>query len=206
MDLERERRLPFKPALSPKAKAERAYNNLLEACDGDQAAAFEAVCAYAERQREGRRALTYDTRFPSRGQQILSTMHRSMARDQDHPGGEFNIADLTEEQLRGIVEELAGEQGGTDRIRVAHDRRMKRLGQDNPNYFEGRPNPGGTIEPMAGSLTHDPAGSRSGNAGAQDWSPRLQREFEDRRILADGRAQKSYAERFPDAARLGRAG
>jgi hypothetical protein len=202
MDLERERRLPFKPALSPKAKAERAYNNLLEACDGDQAAAFEAVCAYAERQREGRRALTYDTRFPSRGQQILSTMHRSMARDQDHPGGEFNIADLTEEQLRGIVEELAGEQGGTDRIRVAHDRRMKRLGQDNPNYFEGRPNPGGTIEPMAGSLTYEPAGSRA--AGYDHLPPSLRKEAEALAVFKNPGAMRSYDERFPDAARLGR--
>jgi hypothetical protein len=203
-----ELRLPFDPKLTPKQRAQLAYDNLLEACDGDQKAAFRSLCAFAQRQKEARRSMTYDERWgSSKGGRILAAAHRRMARDQGEGGGEFNIADLTEEQLRGIVEELAGEQGGTDRIRVAHDRRMKRVAQDDPNWFEGRPNPGGTIEPMTGTLTHDPAGSRSANAGAADnLPPSLRKAAEDMAILRDGRAQKSYAERFPDAARLGRIG
>jgi hypothetical protein len=193
-------RIPFDPQLTAQQRAQLAYDNLLASCDGDPAAAFRSLCAFAQRQREGRRALTYDERWgSSKGGRILAAMD-ARARDQGEAGGGENLEDL-----ENLLNALIGEDRARPVMKYIHDCRAAGA-QDNPNWFEGRPNPGGTIEPMAGSLTHDPAGSRSGNAGAQDWSPRLQREFEDRRILADGRAQKSYAERFPDAARLGRAG
>ena len=100
-----ELRLPFDPKLTPKQRAQLAYDNLLEACDGDQKAAFRSLCAFAQRQKEARRSMTYDERWgSSKGGRILAAMD-ARARDQGEAGGGENLEDL-ENLLNALIGEV----------------------------------------------------------------------------------------------------
>jgi hypothetical protein len=162
----------------------------LDAFEGPKEA-LEAVAGFIARQKQARETMAYDSRW--RGARDVR------ARDQ---GPE----EYSDQELLGLIREAIGEEGPLgDALRYrAQDRR--RGAQDQPPDFQGKPLTGGGMIPTTGTLTHDPANSRSANAGAQDWSPRMQREYEDMRILASGEAQRGYASRFPSAARLGRVG
>jgi hypothetical protein len=134
-----EDRLPLRLVPSAKEKAQQAYDDALEAFDTPREA-LEGVAGYIKRMKQGRRALAYDHRW--RG-----------ARDQGRE-------EYSDEELLGLIREAIGEEGPLgDALRFrAQDRR--RGAQDQPLDYGP--------QPTTGSLTHEPAGSRSANAGATD--------------------------------------
>jgi len=75
---------------------------------------------------------------------------------------------------------LADNDGGLDGLRRA---------TDEPSPFPGRPTPGGGLDPLD-------------NNGAQDRRMAADRAI--RRTAAAGRAARGFAQRFPNAARVGR--
>jgi hypothetical protein len=190
MDLERERRLPFRPLLSPQAMAQQAFDDALEAFDGPREA-FEAIAGYIKRMREGKRAMAYDSRW--------GVARDTWARDQ---GPE----EYSDEELLGLIREAIGEEGPLgDALRArASDRRQA---TDQPPSFQAKPLAGGGQIPTTGNLEVDPAGSRSANSITQDYlPPSLRKQHEDMRTLTDPVGLRANAQRFPQARRLGRVG
>jgi hypothetical protein len=200
-----EMRLPFRPVPTAKERAQLALDDAKEAF-GSGGEALEAVAAFIKRMKEGRRAMAYDSRW--RG-----------ARDQEPEVGR-------EEELAALLSELIGEDRAAPVLKYIRDCRAASA-QDQPPDFQGKPLTGGGMVPTTGSLTYEPAGSKSANAAsAQDraWDRalypdklrHLQHEAAVKQFnealrsnpgamaldAANGRRAKSYAERFPDAMRL----
>jgi hypothetical protein len=107
-----------------------------------------------------------------------------------------------------------------DQFRKAQNRKTdqrSRIGEDLPPAFPGRPTPGGKMLPNSPNGTHIPRkNSIAGDSYSQRWPdaaaissdpPRRPRKIvEDRkmrkRLAMDASSAKSYAERFPHAARI----
>jgi hypothetical protein len=85
-----EERLPLRLELSPQARAQRAFDDALEAFAGPREA-IVAIGGFIKRQKEARKSMAYDQRW--RG-----------ARDQGEPGGGENLEDLA-----SMLKELIGE-------------------------------------------------------------------------------------------------
>jgi hypothetical protein len=187
-----EDRLPLRLVPTAEETAQQAYDDALEAFDGPKEA-LEAIGGYIKRMKEGRRGMAYDSRW--RG------ARDTRARDQGNGGGE-ELADL-----ESMLKELIGEDRARPVMKYIHDCRAAGAA-DQPPDFQGKPLTGGGMVPTTGSLTVDPNSSKSANAASSfdHLPPSLRREAEALAIFKDGRAMRSYAERFPGAMRLGRAG
>jgi hypothetical protein len=114
--------------------------------------------------------------------------------------GAAELCALLKEKLRGripssLLEEVeqAAQELGEDRRRRASDRR--RLGRDNPPPFAGRPNPGGT-------MTRD-EGIGPGHPEFDLYMGTDHRAGRVRRFGQDSKPRGSFAERFPNAGRVG---